>query len=224
MKTPIFPNVLFYLTIVFSFPEMAVHATPRTTIVFGDSITEGNALPKNERSQAWIRLVEIQSEGQLLMINEGKGGRPTSSISEFTTMLQRQPRPDILVIALGTNDSRDISDQCVPKAVKNIEAMILQARDAYGQNLPIVIVAPPNIRKDALGPSHAIADQREEKLQSLGSAFKTLAETNKCEFVSLYGAVPESALTRDGVHPSGKGNQPIATRMLEKLLSIPFAK
>ncbi len=158
------------------------------------------------------------------MINEGKGGRPTAAVADFVAMLKRQPRADVLVIALGTNDSRDISDQCVPKAIRNLESMVLKAREFYGDNLAILLVAPPNIRKDALGPTRPIADQREARLQELGYAYKTLAEKLKCDFVSLYGVVPKSTLARDGVHPSGPGNQPIAEAVLAKLLSIQTKK
>jgi hypothetical protein len=41
------------------------------------------------------------------MLNEGKDGRPTASRSEFDAMLSRQPRVNLLVIALGMNDSRE---------------------------------------------------------------------------------------------------------------------
>ena len=84
-------------------------AKPRTVIVFGDSITEGGALPKDQRDKVWVKLVEAQSAGALTMINEGKGGRPTNSVQEFEAMLLRHPKADELIIALGMNDSRDIT-------------------------------------------------------------------------------------------------------------------
>jgi lysophospholipase L1-like esterase len=40
------------------------------------------------------------------------------------------------------------------------------------------------------------------------------------EFVSLYGAIPESALTKDGVHPDVAGNAAIAKVMLAKLAEM----
>jgi len=40
----------------------------------------------------------------------------------------------------------------------------------------------------------------------------------------LYGVVPDSALTRDGVQPSGPVNQPIAKEILGKLLSTQTKK
>ncbi|EDY18671.1 lipolytic protein G-D-S-L family [Chthoniobacter flavus Ellin428] len=191
---------------------------PRVVIVFGDSITAGSALPKDQQSQLWLRLVEARSEGKLKMMNEGKGGRPTDSLKEFDAMLQRQPKADLLVILLGTNDSRDITDQCVPKAVANERAMITKARDHFGKDLAVLLVGPTNIRKDALGPTKPIADQRDAKLRELGTAFEALAKETQCDFTSLYGVVPAASLAKDGVHPDPAGNEAIAQALLPKLL------
>jgi len=193
-------------------------ADPRTVIVFGDSITAGNMLPPADKARLWVSLVEQASHGQLRMVNEGKGGRPTDSVKEFEAMLQRQPKADLLVIALGMNDSRDITEQCVPKAVANVRAMIAAARGKYGEHLAVLIVGPSNIRKDALGPTKPIADQRDAKLRELGAAFETLAKELRCDFTSLYGVVPEASLTKDGVHPDAAGNEAIAHALLPRLL------
>jgi acyl-CoA thioesterase-1 len=204
---------------------VAVHAAfaadaPKKIIVFGDSITHGSAMSKEDKPKAWVNVVQADSGGKLEMINEGKGGRPTDSVKEFEAMLPRQPKADILVIALGTNDSRDITDKCVPKAVANVKSMVEKGRAAYGANLAVLLVGPPNINKSALGPTKPIANERDGKLVELGEAFQKLAKEMNAEFVSLYGVVPESALTKDGVHPDVEGNAAIARVMLAKLLEM----
>jgi acyl-CoA thioesterase I len=190
----------------------------RTVVVFGDSITEGGTLPKDQRDQAWVRIVERESNGSLIMVNEGKGGRPTKSVPEFESVLARQLRADVLVIALGTNDSRDISDECVPRAVANVREMIGLARKRYGANTIILLVGPPNIEKSALGPTKPIGDQREAKLRALGEAFAKLAKELDCKFVSLFGVVPAASLAKDGVHPDAAGNGAIARVMRKALI------
>ncbi|MBL8207482.1 MAG: SGNH/GDSL hydrolase family protein [Blastocatellia bacterium] len=186
-------------------------------IVFGDSITQGGALPIEQRSNAWICLVETASNGNLQLINEGKGGRPTDSLNEFTAMLQQQARPTALALALGTNDSRDVSGQCVPKAVANLKAMVVAARKAYGEKLPILLIGPPNINKNALGPTRPIADEREANLRELGLAYEKLAQETGCQFVNLFGVIPAESLTKDGVHPDVRGNEAIANKLLPAL-------
>jgi acyl-CoA thioesterase-1 len=194
-----------------------VAAKPVTVIVFGDSITAGSALPANERDKMWVQVAERESKGRLRMVNEGKGGRPTDSVKEFEAMVARQPQAAVLVIALGTNDSRDITAACVPKAVANVRAMIAKARQQYGAKLRILLAGPPNINKAALVATKPIANEREAKLRELGDAFAALAKETGCEFVSLFGAVPESSMTKDGVHPDAAGNAAIARVMLAKL-------
>ena len=191
---------------------------PVTVVVFGDSITAGGALPVDEREHLWLRAVERESQGSVTLVNEGKGGRPSASRDEFDQMLARQLRIDRLVIALGMNDSRDITEQCVPKAVANLRYMITQARKKHGAALPVLLVGPSNINKSALGPTKPIADQREARLKELGAAFKKLAAEMDASYVSLFGVVPENSLLKDGVHPDAAGNEAIA-RVMKKAIA-----
>jgi len=193
---------------------------PRIVVVFGDSITAGGALPGKDRDKLWLRVIVRDVHGALSLVNEGKGGRPTASRSEFDAMLTRQPHVDVLVIALGMNDSRDITRPCVPKAMANVRYMIERARQTYGAALPILLVGPSNINKDALGPTKPIANQREAKLREIGDALAKLAKQTNCDFVSLFGVVPEASLGKDGVHPDAAGNAAIAAVMRRKLMML----
>ncbi len=183
---------------------------PRIVVVFGDSIAEGGALPKEQQDKAWLRVVERDAKGALKMVSEGKGGRATGSVPEFETMMRRHPRIDRLVIALGTNDSRDVTEQCVPKAVGSVNRMIARARATYGPALPVLLVGPPNINKAALAATQPIAKEREAKLREIGEAFAKLSKELGCEYVSLFGHVPEASMSKDGVHPDAAGNAAIA--------------
>jgi acyl-CoA thioesterase I len=193
---------------------------PARIVIFGDSITEALDLPESERANAWASIVQAKSNGKILTINEGKGGRPTDSIAEFRSMLHRHRKIDVLVIALGANDARDISDICAANATSNIREMIGLARQTYGEGFPILIVAPTNIRKDALGPTRPIANEREAKLIELGAAFRALASEECCHFVSLYGVLPLETLGVDGVHPDSEGHSRLANIMLRAILDI----
>jgi acyl-CoA thioesterase-1 len=192
-------------------------ATPRTVVVFGDSISAGSNLPAGDQDKLWLRIIEKDANGTLTMVNEGKGGRPTASRPEFDAMLARQPKMDLLVIALGMNDSRDITESCVPKAVDNLRYMITRARQKHGAALTVLLAGPSNINKSTLGPTKPIANEREAKLKELGAAFEKLARETKCGYVSLFGCVPETSLTKDGVHPDGAGNAAIAEVMKKAL-------
>lgn len=194
-----------------------VSPAPRTLIVFGDSITAGGALPKNEADQLWLKLVEKEFAGAFVLINEGKGGRPSASVPEFDQMLTRHPKADGLIIALGMNDSRDTTPECVPKAVANVRTMITKARATYGEKLPVLLVGPTNINLSTLGPTKPIGPQRQANLRALGDAFRRLAAEVNGDFISLFGVVPDETLLKDGVHPDGKGNIAIAKAIGPKL-------
>jgi acyl-CoA thioesterase-1 len=209
---------LLGLAWLFALGASGFAAEAQTVVVFGDSIAEGLTLPKEARDQAWVPRLQTRFAGKLLLINEGKGGRPTKSLPEFAVMLQRHPHFDLLLIALGTNDSRDISDECVPSAARNVREMIENARRSHGSSLRIFVLGPPNIRKDALGPTKPIAEQRDAKLRDLNAAFADLTRELHCEFLSLYGIVPEASLGKDGVHPDAAGHAAIADAVAAKLL------
>lgn len=207
---------LFCLLLV-PFAAQSQAENPTRVLCFGDSITQGGALPKDEKSSLWLLIVEKKSDGQLKLINEGKGGRPTASVEEFRVALKKHEAFEVLLISLGTNDSRDISEKCVPAAVANIKQMIEMAREAKPK-LRVSLVGPPNINKNALGPTKPIANEREQKLKDLNEAFKKLAQENECEFVSLFGVVPDESLLRDGVHPDAKGNEAIGAAIYKALV------
>ena len=191
----------------------------KTVVVFGDSITEGADLPTEQQDRVWVQEVERLSHGKLRMINEGKGGRPTDSLEEFTSALSRHEQMDLLVLALGANDARDISGKCVPNALDNLRSMISLTRQTCGGDLSILLVGPTNIHKDALGPTRNIAEEREQNLVDLNAAYPSLAAELGCSFVSLYGTVAPHSLTMDGVHPDSEGHAAIAAVMLPAILA-----
>ncbi len=191
-----------------------------SVLYFGDSLTAGSEMPPDQKAFVWPTLVEEISRGKFRAINEGLGGRPTDSLADFEKALKKHGRAfDIVVIALGGNDARDISGNCVPNALKNIRQMIALARTA-SPGIPVLLVGPANIRKDTLGPTKNIADERDQNLRDLTAAYEKLAEEISCQFVALYGIIPRESLAMDGVHPDANGNRPIAAKMLEALTRL----
>lgn len=193
-------------------------------LVFGDSLAAGNMLPAADREHLWVRRAARDSGGRLTPINEGKGGRPTGSVADFKAALARHPGATALAIMLGTNDSRDTSAQCVAKATANITAMIEHARAVRGADFSILLIAPPNINKDALGPSKPIASEREANLRNLADAYRALSEKHNTRFATLHGILPPETLAKDGVHPDARGNDLIAAALLPDLLKLQYTR
>ncbi len=178
-------------------------------------------LPESEKSLRWTDRINRDSAGCFRLVNAGKGGRPTDSIDEFKQEWHRAnlKSGSVLILSVGTNDSRDISGKCISNAVANLTIMIDHAYAAL-PNVKIILVGPANLYRDSLRLNNNIADQRIHNLQALNKAYEQLAKEKHAIFVSLYGVVPESTLNFDGVHPNGDGNAPIAREIRTVLQSL----
>jgi len=179
-------------------------------LFFGDSITAGQGVTPAER---WTSLVAARSHGAFTELNEGKGGRPTSAIDEFSAAVEKyreDPAVAVLVIALGANDARDTSPDCVAQATGNLAKMIAIARER-APRWRIAVCTPYNINLAALGPTHAIGPLRERNLIGMRQAFQVLALKERCSVIDLYGVIPPASQTHDGVHPDPAGHAAIAT-------------
>jgi acyl-CoA thioesterase-1 len=195
-------------------------AAMRTVVVFGDSIAAGTGLPEHERDRVWVRRVADLAGGRLEVVNEGKGGRWTRARGEFNAMLARQAHADVLVIALGTNDSADLSDGAVVRMLTNVAYMVQKARLRYGPGLRVLLLAPPDLRIDALRNRAIPGDRRATRLHELDLGLAALARRLDCEFLSLRGVVPPASLASDGMHPDAAGNERIARTVLPVLLQL----
>ncbi len=151
----------------------------------------------------------------LAIVNRSKGGRPTDSVDEFVQALADAGRVDGILIALGTNDSRDLDPAMVDRAVAHIGAMVEAAR-RQGP-VRIIIAGPPNINPDALVKTHDIRTQRDANLRKLGAAYEAFASAHGCAFIPMYGLAPSGSMMKDGVHPDKAGNLAIAKAMAGKL-------
>lgn len=192
---------------------------PKTVLIYGDSITAAAYLSESQQHRRWTTQIETQSNGMLCTINEGKGGRSTDSQVEFEAVLQHYKSLDLLVIALGANDARDISGNCVPNAENQIRWMIRRAREVHGISLAILIVGPTNIRQDALGPTRSIGDERTSNLRALNLMQARLAAEEQCAFLSLYNVLSLETLASDGVHPDVAGHDQITKAIQPAILS-----
>lgn len=179
-------------------------------LFFGDSICAGSNIPGGGPADAWPRLWAAGTGGAWEAIDASRGGRPTASLDEFATALAAHPGCDLLVLGLGTNDSRDLAADMVPRAVANLRAMIAAARSAGIAR--ILVLGPCNIRVDALEATRAIGPQRAGNIVALNQAYAVMSAAERVGFLSLHGAIPEGLLARDGVHPDRAGNEAIARR------------
>lgn len=180
-----------------------------TVLVFGDSICAGSDLPDGGPADAWP-VVWAAGHPAITLVNASRGGRPTSAFGEFEEALRRHGPADLLILALGTNDSRDPGSQVAATAVANLRRMAALARGLG--ILRIAILAPCNLDAGAIRQTGEARTARLANIEALERAYARLAAEDGLLFLSLLGAVPAGSMARDGVHPDRAGNLAIAAR------------
>ena len=136
-------------------------------------------------------------------------------------MLGAYSAPDLLVLCLGTNDSREMDGNVARRTAQNLRQMIHRARARYSPELSILLVAPPNIHPPAYTQfTLDFAEARQANLRAIGGAIEELATGEHCATVNLFDTLPAASLTRDGVHPDAEGNLAMARVLAPALAPI----
>jgi acyl-CoA thioesterase-1 len=184
-------------------------------LCFGDSITEGRT--NVAAAECWCSLLPGLSGGRVTCINAGKGGRKSGAESEFTAAWRAHPEAQALIIALGTNDSRDEMAGDVQRVGAHVGALIAIARTGKPA-LPVLVVGPPDIDPAALKKRPADGgEQRRRNLVAISADLAALAKARDCWFVDLHAVVPPASLAADGVHPDAAGHRAIAAALWKEL-------
>ena len=193
-------------------------------VCFGDSNTHGycadpadcadGGIRFNE-SERWPRRLQSLLGDEYLVIEEGLSGRTTcfddpiheglSGIEYITPCLKSHEFVDLLIIMLGTNDSKDrfyASAACIGIAMGRLVRKA-QATDCWGGKQPnILVIAPPPIGEGMLTSavaetmgtgcverSEGLAHYYKEQCELIGAYFLNAvdagAEFNKVDFMHL---------------------------------------
>lgn len=179
-----------------------------TILFFGDSLCAGSDVAGGGPADAWPNLWAAGPGAGWMVLNRSRGGRPTAALDEFAQALVGAPAGALLVLALGTNDSRSLEPDMVERAVGNLQAMLDAARRAGISRA--IIVAPPDVNPDRLGPTFPIRHQRVANLVRLEDAYRALAARSELGFLALRGVLAPDTLVADGVHPDPRGNRMLA--------------
>ncbi len=120
----------------------AAAAAEKTLLVYGDSLSAGYGLP---REQSWVSLLSrrLQEEGaDFKVVNASVSGETTAGgLKRLDGVLQTH-RPSIVVLELGANDG--LRGQPIDVMRRNLDAMIEVSRRAGARVLLIGMRLPPN--------------------------------------------------------------------------------
>ena len=120
----------------------AAAASAATLLVYGDSLSSGYGLPRDE---GWVSLLarRLRSEQfDYKVANASISGETTLGGANRIEAALKQHRPAIVILALGGNDG--LRGQSPDAMRANLEAMIAASRRARAQVLLVGVRLPPN--------------------------------------------------------------------------------
>lgn len=168
---------------------LSAHATPPTLLVFGDSLSAGYGIA---REQSWPVLLEqqLQKEGKpFTVVNASISGETTAGgRARFAAALD-QFKPAIVILALGANDG--LRGLPIAAMKENLAAMIAEAKRHPARVLLVGIRLPPNYGADYT--------------QAFAATFRTLARREKVALLPFLLepiALETGAFQSDGLHPT----------------------
>jgi lysophospholipase L1-like esterase len=196
MKKLLLIPMLFLSAIVFG-------QTKTKVACVGNSITQG---PGRDNADSYpLQMQAILGDGYEVK-NFGVSGRTMLKKGDFPYWNEPQFeevksfQPDILIIKLGTNDSKPQNWQHKDDFVNDYVAMI----EAYRKHMPkkgkVYICIPVPVFKDNFGiRERVLVDEMRPMLQEI-------AKKTKSKTIDLYSPFEgKSALLPDGVHPNKEG-------------------
>ncbi len=158
-----------------------------TILVWGDSLSSAYRIPVD---QGWVALLgERVSDRNIKVVNGSIPGEVTYGGVERISQALKTSKPDLVVLALGSNDGLQGLD--VGQMRENLENMIQAARDADAAVLLIGMMIPPNYGKQYANNFH--------------NTYLELAETYKIELVPFFlepVALDFDFMQADGYHPT----------------------
>ncbi len=195
----------FLFAVVLSLTALRAVAAPLRVACLGDSITEGAGTKDLARESYPAQLGALLGSGYEVR-NFGCGGatlldigdKPYRSLPHFAKACAFQP--EIIVIGLGTNDTKPQNWRYADRFVANYISLIRQLRELPSH--PRILICRP---MPAWPPSGwAISPEILER--DLPALIAEIAAAEKVPVIDLFTPMRDQhALTPDHVHPNAQG-------------------
>lgn len=197
--------------------------------VFGDSIAWGCWDIKKggwvDRLKVYFQAQKYSDKFRVYLYNLSVGGDTTNwlldrfknEIKERITQNNKERKFDIIIFAIGMNDSRTKNPRVsFNKFQKNIYKLIEQAKEFTPK---VVFVGFNKVNKAKRFPVHwnGAKEYNNENIVKYNSAMKEICRKKKVHFVSILNLLEREDL-EDGVHPNIEGHRKIFERVKNFLL------
>lgn len=200
---------------------LATHPVPYRDALrvacIGNSITAGFGIDMSSEKGYPADLQKDLGAGYLVK-NFGVSARTLLNKGDFPYMRERQWkdalafRPQIVIIGLGTNDSKPENWRYGKDFRKDMQQMIDSLKMLPSH--PVIYLATPI---PAFKPTWNINDS--VIVNGINPVIRTLAKKNKCRLMDLHTAYgPYAKLQqKDGIHPTAKGAEKLAELVMAVL-------
>lgn len=183
-------------------------APPVRVACLGDSITYGHGLA-DQAASSYPAVLQSRLGPGFEVRNFGVNGATLFSKGDKPYRKERAFRsavgfdPNVVVLALGTNDSKPQNWRHAGDLAADVSAFVEAFRTLPGKPV-IVVCLPPPVAENAFGISEA-------RLQELRPMLTTAAKDRKLTVIDLNAALAgQPGLFPDGVHPNAAGARAIA--------------
>ena len=206
-------------------------------LCLGDSNTHGYCADPNDcadggirfnEDERWTCLLQKLLGENYLVIEEGLSGRTTvfddpvhegmSALSVVCPVLKSHQDLDLLIIMLGTNDTKDrlgVNAACIGLGMERLIRKCMSV-DCWGSKNPnILIVAPPPIGDKLKDP--CMGEHCAEKSRELAFYYKQKADLLGCHFMDANGCEFNKI---DYMHLSRNGHSQLAKRFADIIPDI----
>lgn len=203
----------------------------KKVLCFGDSNTFGfnpkNGLrfPKDIR---WTGVLQDLCKDEFQIIEAGCNNRtsfrnnPEGKIYTGHQVLPEylQESPDIVILALGSNDLQRQYRTTLEEIEYGLEGLIKIVRETLPESR-IIILSPTPIGQEVLKAkifSFLFDETSVEKSKYFAEIYSQVALKNVCEFIDLTPIAPVSKI--DGLHYEAEGHREIANAVLQVLKTL----
>lgn len=210
--------VIFVFWILFPlFPgEQDLPENPLKVAALGDSITWGFGL-ENRMENSWPSLLQKLSDGAFITENFGRNGATVSCFGDRSYIETSQYRkaleyrPDVIIISLGTNDTKKVNRQYLESFTDDYVALIRSIREQVEPQLLFITYPPPLFDNFWTMEPELIED-------SIIPMIDNIAYETDSMIIDLYHPLQGKAeYFSDGVHPDERGANLIAELVFTSL-------
>lgn len=213
--------------------------TKKHIVCFGDSNTHGYCAVTGGRfdeDERWCCLLQKLLGNDYLVIEEGLSGRTTSftdPIHEglngldylYPCLMSHEP-VDLLVIMLGTNDTKErfgASPACIGLGLKRLIDKAVATKDCWHDGKANILVVSPQCidkRYETSDVGETMGRGCAEKSQGLAKEFAGIAELTGCHFMNADAVVTAAVNGIDFMHLSLEGHRQLAEALAKEITEL----